>query len=466
MLNSIAGFLERSAKNSPRKTAVIYKGKIFSYKEFDEKCNKIANALIAKGLKKGDKVVVSTKNKLLESLLCFGILKAGAVEIALDPTDTTKNVESTMRLTDARFTISDKDNLDFLYEDNSANPPKIEFNQNDIAFIQPTSGSTGAPKNVVLTHGNFIVPISENKYVAERSNDTLFLQMPLCYAYSKSVLLEYVSAGATIHLSDKIILPQEAFKFIKTNKITALEGPPSFYEALLRFSGFAKEELVDLKYISIGGGGASPRLVEALRKAQKQPVISNRYGLSETASVVTRIEFKPGEPLEKIGSCGTVAPYAKIRIVDGEILVKGQNVMQGYYGQKNDSDASLKDGWLFTGDIGEMDSDGYLFITSRKSQIIKSQGYRISPVAVEEVLMKIAGIESAACIGIPNEIFGEIVKALIVRNDEALKEVEIASHCNKHLPGFMVPRVVQFIEKMPYTGNGKIDRKSLRNNYR
>lgn len=466
MLNSIAGFLEKSAKNSPKKIAVIYKGESFSYKEFDEKCNKIANALIAKGLKKGDKVIVSTKNKLLESLLCFGILKAGAVEIAIDPADITKNADSLMRLTNARFSITDKDNLDFLYENHSANPPEVELSRNDMAFIQPTSGSTGAQKNVALTHGNFIAPISENKYVAERSNDTLFLQMPLCYAYSKSVLLEYIAAGATIHLSDKIILPQEAFNFIKTNKITALEGPPSFYEALLRFSNLAKEQLADLKYISIGGGGASPRLVEALGKAQKQAVISNRYGLSETASIVTRIEFRPGEPLKKMGSCGTVAPYAEIKIVDGEILVKGPHVMQGYYGRENDSDASLKDGWLFTGDIGEMDSDGYLFITSRKSQIIKSQGYRISPVAVEEVLMKIAGIESAACVGAPNEIFGEIVKAFIVKNNEALTEIEIASHCNKHLPGFMVPRVIQFIEKMPYTGNGKIDRKSLRNNYR
>lgn len=481
MVTSVQAFLERNSKKFPDKIAVIYKNEKLSYKELDTASTQCANALIALGATIGDRVVISTSNKLLEVVFCFGILKAGATEVSIDYSDTTKNCRTITKCVGARFLVVDTPEVGgerFIacdrnfFVDQSKILPLLEREQKSIAFIQYTSGSTGEPKGIVLSHANFIAPLSENEYIKNRKDDVLLLQMPLAYAYGKSILLEYIAAGATIFLEDKIILPQTAFNFIKENSITSLEGPPSFYEMLLKFSNIKKERLDRVRYISIGGGAATIRLVSELRAAQPQAIISNRYGMTETASVVSRIEFNPGMVLDKLGSCGTRAPYIELKIVDeelkevhggveGELLVRGKNVMMGIVDEGSKIMPEFDHGWFRTGDIGKIDEDGYLYINSRKSQIIKSQGYRISPAVIEDVLMKIPAIKNAAVVGVPDEVYGEIVQAFIVKGHDDLTESDILTFCNRHMPSFMIPRVVRFIDNMPLTFSGKVDRGRL-----
>ncbi|MDP2630430.1 MAG: AMP-binding protein [Candidatus Uhrbacteria bacterium] len=480
-MNAIHDYLEVNARRIPEKTAIIYKDEKLSYKELNDQCNQCAHALAVLGVVKGDRVVISTKNKLLEVIFCFGILKVGAVEVAIDAYDFVIAEDAIAQKTNARLIVTDKPiggrinvitpsrELFFAFD---KIPLSVPITPDDIAFIQHTSGSTGLPMGIALSHRNFLIPLELNEYIVRRGQDILFFQMPLAYAYGKSILLEYIAAGATIHLVDKIILPQESFNFFKLNSISATEGPPSFYEMLLRFSNFKKEPLENLTYISIGGGAATERLVKELRNAQPQATISNRYGMTETASVVTRVEFGQNSNPSKFGTCGIEAPYVKVKIVDdsgvevsrggsGELIVSGENISLGYITEGMGLKQITQDGWLNTGDIGRMDEDGYFYILSRKSQIIKSQGYRISPALIEEVLLRISGVESVVVVGVAHEIYGEIVKAFIVKNKGPLTESEVISFCSTRLSSFMLPRAIQFIDEMPLTFSGKIDKKRL-----
>ena len=480
MYRSIQDFVTESVTRHPFKTACIYHDEKLTYQEFDEVTNQCANALIERGIKKGDRIVVCTKHRLLEAIFCFGILKAGGVEVALDYMNIALPPEVVFQKANAQLLVGDevsedcknavKCDQDF-FSNMSRTAPDSISRPDDIAFIQYTSGSTGASKAILLSHENFIIPLTENEYIFRRVEDVVLLQMPLSYAYGKSLLLEYITAGATLYFQDKIILPQEVLRCIQKNNITSLEGPPSFYEMLLRFSSLKTERLQSIRYISIGGGAASNRLISALRDAQPQAILSNRYGLAETASVVTRVEFLPGDGINKFGSCGVAAGYVKIQIVDearqpvspgeiGELLVKGANVMRGYMDECSSKLYEI-DEWFSTGDLARQDEDGYYFIHSRKTEMIKSQGYRISPALIEEILMTIEGIQSVAVVGVPHEIYGEIVKAFVVRKDERLVESAIVSFCAKRLPGFMIQRALEFIDKMPLTFSGKNDKIKL-----
>lgn len=342
------------------------------------------------------------------------------------------------------------------------------------ALLLYTGGTTGTPKGVELTHAAAAQGVAQLNSLApaRMEAERLLCVAPLSHVYSISVgMLNMISSRGTL-----VILPRYSSEAVLdalvAEKISILAGGPTMFFGLLGHDSFPTGGFPHLKY-SFSGSAALPE--ETLRRweeATGAPVLEG-YGQTETGGGVV---FNPLHGVRKAGSVGVAMADVELEIVDtatgttvlpsgetGEIRVRGPQIMSGYRGRPAETAAVLRDGWLYTTDIGHLDADGYLYISDRKKDIVIVSGFNVYPRAVEEVLYRHAGVSEAAVIGVPDAYQGESLKAFVVaRPGSGLDAQALEGHCRAHLAPYKIPRRIVFVDALPRTSVGKIDKKQLR----
>ncbi|TFF89747.1 MAG: long-chain fatty acid--CoA ligase, partial [Promethearchaeota archaeon] len=372
-----------------------------------------------------------------------------------------------------------------LIEDVKPDPPKFSTNaKEDVACLQYTGGTTGLPKGAMLTHYNLVSnSVAVNAWgVGEvrEGKETILTNLPLFHIYGQTVCMNlHILIASTIALNPDPRDQKSLFEIIKSTNATMFPGVPTMYMRLLErddLEDYAK----DLKSIRVCNTGAAPMPPEVMKEFEERTgaIILEGFGMTESSPVTHTNPFK-GE--RKIGSVGMPIPDTEVKIVKiddytqtvplgeaGEIMIKGPQVMKGYWNKPEETDNQIKDRWLLTGDIAKMDEDGYFFIVDRKKDMINVSGFKVYPRELEDVLFENEAIENAAVIGIPNpELPGsEKVKAYIVLKD-GYKETdemkaEIKDFCRQVLAPYKVPKFIEFRKELPETLVGKVLRKDLK----
>lgn len=344
---------------------------------------------------------------------------------------------------------------------------------NDLALLQYTGGTTGNPKGVMLTHYNLVANVQMCRswlYKTKEGKEVVLGVLPFFHVYGMTTVMNM----AVMQGSKMILLPnfdaKEVLKTIQKQKPTLFPGAPTIYVGLLNHPDINKYDLSSIQACISGSAPLPVEVQEQFEKITNGSLVEG-YGLTES-SPVTHANFIWGNRVN--GSIGVPWPDTDSKIFRmgsgeeavigevGEIAVKGPQIMKGYWNNQEETDNVLEDGWLYTGDLGYMDDEGYFYIVDRKKDVIIAGGYNIYPREVEEVLYEHEGIQEAVVAGIPDPYRGETVKAYVVLKDGyALTEKELNAYCRKHLAVFKVPRSYDFREELPKTAVGKILRRQL-----
>lgn len=513
MLN-LSVLLEDSARRYPQKTAFIFGEVQLSFAQVNGAANQVANGLRAKGIQPGDKVALSSFNLPYFPIIYFGILKAGAVVVPLSVL--LKKDEIVYHLSDseakAYFCFVGTPDLPigqmghqafgevpgcdhfFLIMPQSTDAPAIPgvatlgslmagqspagqahaTGAEDTAIIIYTSGTTGRPKGAELTHSNLLQnAILSADLVGIQYADTLLIVLPLFHIFAMTVLMNAgLYRGAT-----SVLLPrfdaEAVFGLMAKNKVTVFAGVPTMYWGLLNY----KEEKFDYQSIAaqlriaVSGGASLPVQVLKDFEARFNVPIIEGYGMSEGSPVVT---FNHPDRPRKPGSIGTPVWGVEVKLVDdkgqtvavgekGQLLYRGHNVMKGYYRKPEATAESLQDGWLHSGDVAIQDEDGYFYIVDRTKDMIIRGGFNVYPREVEEVMIQHPAISLVAVIGIPNDEYGEEIKACVVLKDGAsASPEEIIQWTSERIAAYKYPRVVELLDALPMSATGKILKKDLR----
>lgn len=351
----------------------------------------------------------------------------------------------------------------------------VDDPENAVIALQYTGGTTGTPKGAMLTHGNFNANIEQIRVALDailHKHHNFLAVMPFFHVYGLSTcLLLPVALGATSHVVPRFN-PIEALKSIQKNKISIFPGAPSVYIAMIQHKDVEK---YDLSSLEIAISGSAPMPVEYINIFAEKTgsELIEGYGLTEAAPI-THINPLQGE--HKQGSIGLPLPGTLCRIVDmelgnlslppgqaGELVIKGPQVMQGYWNRPDETANTLRNGWLYTGDIATMDEQGYVRIVDRKKDLVLVGGYNVYPREIDEVLYSHPKIQDAVSVGVPHKTRGEILKVYIVlKAGEEMSKNEVISFCRSKLANYKVPKQVEFREALPKSMVGKILRRSIR----
>ncbi|MFX1310784.1 MAG: long-chain fatty acid--CoA ligase [Promethearchaeota archaeon] len=518
-------FLDNSAKEFGSRTAIWFMENKISYKKLKDAADRLATALINLGLKKGDVVAIMIPNFPQFIISYYGILKAGGIVTACSVLHTEHELSYQLNDSGAEIIIAwdnqvEKINkirdrtrlrhiiitnaLDYgpmakknppeisgtlqfvnLIDNTKPNPPKFETNANeDIVCLQYTGGTTGLPKGAMLTHSNIVSNcVAVSTWAGEgfrMGKETLLTNLPLFHIYGQTVCMNlHIYNGSTIALNPDPRDQKSLFEIIKRTHPTMFPGVPTMYMRLLErddLEDYAK----DLRSIRICNTGAAPMPPEVQKEFEERTggKILEGYGMTETSPVTHSNPFFGNR---KIGSVGMPIPDTEVRIVDiddytkiepigqeGEIIIKGPQVMKGYWNKPEATKDQLKDGWLLTGDIGKMDEEGYFYIVDRKKDMINVSGFKVYPREVEDVLFEHEAIENVAIIGVPDPNLpgSEKVKAYIVLKDDYNEteeiKTEIIEFCRKNVSPYKVPKFIEFRKELPETLVGKVLRKDLK----
>ena len=485
--------LEKTASEVPEQTAVVLGSRRVSYRELDETSNRIANTLISLGVKKGDHVAILMSRTPEWVINCFGALKAGAASVLLDSGAKAPELEPQLRESDSKVLITEErfspvlssvlpnvpllkqvlkvgtDPYNEMIANSSSASPSVDIEDDDKAIIFYTLGVLGKNKGVVHTHASFtsILPIVVAKFELERDDVVLGL-LPFNYLLGFGVVvLMPLWKGATIailpHFSSKNIL-----ETIEREKATILIGVPVSFNAMAMIDeGTMKSyDLSSLRAVLTAGAKSSALFMDMLEK-KFGLTVCEIYGLTELI-IVTLGAIRD----RKLGTAGT--PLAELKVLDkngkevprgsiGEAVARAPWMMKEYYNSPELTAQVLKDGWFHTGDLVKLDDDGYLeFIEKASSIIVPSGGVKILPAAVEEVLLRHPAVAEAACVGVLDDYRGQIPTAfMVLKQGQSTTPDEIRDFCRQSLSEYKVPKQIRFVDSLPRTESGQIDREQL-----
>jgi long-chain acyl-CoA synthetase len=519
--------LARTAREFPDKTALIFVDSKVSYRQLNDMANRFANALIDMGVRPGDKVAMLMPNMPQLVAATYGAWRAGAVVVMNNPLYTDVELEYQFNNSESTFLVAIdlicprmialrpktkiknlvaahiRDHLKFpkkqllpivakdkhrnipptpkvhewmdLLKKYPASDPKVPIDFNGLACLQYTGGTTGVSKGVMLSHANLSKNVQQ--IVAwfpgfNKGEITHLGVLPIFHSFGLTCCMNIcVWMGWTDVLIPRPE-PQAILEAIHKYRINFFPAVPTMYVGVLNHPEASKYNLTSIKGCF---SGAAPLPVEVIRdfEAKTGSQICEGYGLSETSPVVTT---NPYGGKTKVGSIGLPVSDTDIKIVDlvdgtkempvgepGEILLKGPQVTSGYYKMPEETGAAIRDGWLYTGDIGTMDPQGYFYIVDRKKDMVIAGGYNIYPREIDEVLFEHPKILEACAVGIPDPYRGETIKAFVVlKPGQTLTQEEVIKYCGEKLAKYKVPKMVEFVGSLPKSGVGKVLRKELR----
>ena len=342
----------------------------------------------------------------------------------------------------------------------------------ELAAIYYTSGSTGAAKGVMLSHRNLVSnTLATVEYLRLTEEDSIMVILPFYYIYGNSLMLTHVACGGRLVIDNRFLYPEVILDTMEAEAVTGFSGVPSNFIILLGNSTFKQRKLESLRYFTQAGGAMAPDIIRRLIEAFPGKETYIMYGQTEAAP---RASWLPPERLrEKLGSIGIAVPGVTLEVVDeqgqalppgrtGEIAVSGPNVMLGYWNQPEETAQVIRNGKLMTGDLACYDEDGYFFIVGRKKEIIKTGGNRVAAKEIEECLLRDARILEVAVFGVPDDLLGEAIKAVVVlKNGHTATSRQVQEHCKSHLAPHKAPKYVAFLNAMPKLQSGKIDKQLL-----
>lgn len=506
-------FLGDSAKRFPDKVALVAGAERLTYAELDRRSDRLAAALARAGIARHDRVIVFMDNCWEAVVAIFAVLKAGAVFSPINPS--TKADKLAYVLNNCRAAgIVTQSRLIGVAAEAAAKAPSVRVNvvagspevpaipggvsfeqalaadgalpfagiEIDLAMLVYTSGSTGFPKGVMMTHQNVVAAATSiTTYLENTAEDIILNVLPISFDYGLYQVLMAVKVGATLVLEKSFAFPQKILDKARSERVTGLPLVPTMAAILLQMRDLAPGALPGLRYITNTAAALPPAHILRLQELFPTTRLYSMYGLTECK----RCTWLPPRHLrERIGSVGIAIPGTEAYVVDeagervgadviGELVIRGPHVMKGYWENPEATDRALRPGpfpWekvLYTGDLFRTDEGGFLYFVGRKDDIIKTRGEKVSPKEIENVLYAIPGVREAAVIGVPDPILGMALKAvLVIEPESGLTEADIIRHCARNLEDYMVPKSVEFRTELPKTESGKISRRQVAENNR
>lgn len=502
-----------TALQQPDKVAYHFMGKDTTYSEFDASVAQLASALQGLGVEKGDHVAFLLGNSPHFLLSLYATMGIGATAVPINPIYTPDEISYIIQNSDAKIVIaidqllpliegaasaftsvahyivceteqdtakkvaalpdqlSDRVHLfNALMTGGARDITPVDVKEDDTAIILYTSGTTGSPKGAMLTHKNLYSNAKDvAEYLGFQAGDRVVATLPVFHVFALTVVVNApLVKGAEILLVPRFS-PADVFKVIQEKKATVFAGVPTMYNFLYQYPEGKKEDLESVR-LAISGGSSLPVALLHNFEEKFDVRVSEGYGLSEASPVTC---FNPIDRERIPGSIGTNIVNVENKVVNelgeevpdgevGELIVRGPNVMKGYYKMPEETKIALRDGWLYTGDLARRDESGYFYIVDRKKDLIIVGGYNVYPREVEEVLFEHKDVVEAAVIGVPDVDFGETVHAFVVLKKGAKEDVEqLKSYCAKKLVKYKVPKYIEFLEELPKNTTGKILRRSL-----
>mgnify|MGYP003664705509 FL=1 len=513
--------ISHQSMRTPDAMALYFKDRQFSYRELQQQIDAVSCGLLCAGLNRGERVATYLP-KVPENVFgLFGAAHAGGVFVPVNPLLKANQVAYILRDCNVRILITSAQRLEqlaavleecpdlravviiddkprppaaaathydrlgwdsFLSSQRSQSPhPHID---SDMVSILYTSGSTGNPKGVVLSHKNMVTGArSVATYLNNHPDDRLLAALPFSFDYGLSQLTTAFSVGASVALMD-YLLPRDIIRSIQRYNITGLAAVPPLWNQLAQLE-WPEETARSLRYITNSGGAMPGATTNRLRAALPDTKVFLMYGLTEAF----RSTFLPPEQIDqRPDSIGKAIPNAEVLVVrpdgtpcnagePGELVHRGSLVAMGYWNDPQKTAERFKpspgqptgiplpETAVWSGDQVRRDEEGYLYFISRLDEMIKTSGYRVSPSEVEEVVYNLQGISQAAALGLPHPMLGQAI-LLVITTHGTVTAAEVLQHCKKELPNFMVPQQIVILEQMPHNQNGKIDRKHLATEYR
>ncbi len=509
---NIAAFLAKSAQLYPERPAIVYGDQEVTYAEFYRRALSLGGELLGRGLRRGDRVAFALHNSpaVLETI--FGCLAAGLVAVPMNARLHAKEMGYIVQASGARVLIhgaafteqidshlaefgplgwrfevegnSDVESYSALTSSNRPLQAPVEITSTDASWLFYTSGTTGRPKGATWTHrtGRVVAMNYLADVYAIDGSEVVLHAAPLSHG-SGIVALPTIARGATNVILDALSFsPELLFETIKRYEVShiAFLAPTQIVAILDRFDP-KRHDLSTLRAVCYGG---APIYLEHLKAAIRTfgPIFAQIYGQGEAPITVTgltrEMHLKFAETDDpRLGSAGIARTDVEVRVVDqdgnplpagqpGEVCVRGDVVMRGYWANPEATAAALKDGWLYTGDVGEFDEHGYLFLLDRTKDMIVSGGNNVYPREVEEVLIAHPDVDNVVVLGIPDEYWGEAVHAVVVPTAGAkVGGDELIAYCAESLAGYKKPKAVEFVESLPVSAYGKVLRREVRDRY-
>ena len=521
---SLADFLSKTSETHPNNVALYYSGGKTTYKELCSFANRFGRAVQDRGVEKGDRVAIYLPNLPQFVVAYYGTLMVGGTVVAISPMYKENELFQILADSAAKVLVSwdkllpyarnvrhktkveavitcnfndfpgsssnamrdqtgqDEVDMNTLLEDLSSSPKRVEIQpKQDLALLQYTGGTTGSPKGAMLTHYNLVAnAIQFSTWLRLNLGTEVHLAaLPLFHIYGMTVAMNVpISTSSSLVLIPDARDTDAVLRAIDEYKPTIFCGVPAMYKILLNHPGIAKH---GLRSIRVCVSGASPLPIQVQKRFEELSGgrLVEGYGLTE-ASPVTHVNPIDNPEKNRSGSIGIPISDTAARIVDvetgdnalpsgtiGELVISGPQVMLGYWNNLEETKMALRGGWLYTGDIASMDSDGYFRIVDRKKDMINASGLKVWPREVEDVLYDHPAIKEVAVVASPDPISGEVVKAFVTLNDEYRGKVqasEIIDFCKSRIADYKAPRIVDFRDALPTSSVGKILRRQLREN--
>jgi long-chain acyl-CoA synthetase len=515
----VHSFLEDSADRSPDTKALFALGTWHAYGELNARANRLAHLLLGRGLKKGDRVALFIENSAEYVVSYYAVLKAGGTTVALNTENTAEDIAYIIRDCGVRFLIAGQrlaartwasapgsllpspaapdagpeavfvwngpmdaapilmgrqaiglaEALDGYPGDN----PGVRSIDLDVASIVYTSGSTGKPRGAVLTHLNIVSNTrSIVDYLELTRDDRILVVLPFHYIYGKSLLNTHFFVGGSVVVDNRFLYPNVILKTMREEEVTGFAGVPSTYSILLSRSTLKDLEFPRLRYVTQAGGAMAPSVQKEVAAAFAPARLFVMYGATEASARLSYLD--PNDLPRKWGSIGKAIANVDLFVADergaplpagqeGEIVARGSNIMSGYWNHPEETEKVLKNGLYFTGDIGTMDDEDFLYVVGRSKDMIKIGGNRVSAKEIEEALYEHPAILDAAVIGIADDILGEAPKAFIVVRPGISEELlgELPAFLQKHLAVYKIPKLFEIRESLPKNESGKILKRKL-----
>ena len=497
--------LSHGAGRYPENVAVVFRDVSLTYRELEALTNRFARALTRLGVGKGARVCLLTTNCPEYVVAFYAIARVGAVASPMNPSYREREIEYQLNDTEAVAVVVHADLVplvetvrartrhlrhvivigpdasptarsfaELIADESPAPPPRVEIHEDELVALPYSSGTTGLPKGVMISHKNLVT--NNIQFVAcmrMRDSDRLMLFLPFYHIYGTMLMGAAVHTGATCVLMERFE-PVECLELVQRHRVTLFFVVPPVILMLSNWPELAKYDLSSLRLTMVGAAPVAPELSRRFRQLTGVPVLQG-YGMTE-ASPLTHLNPVHDERLNVLDSAGLVAHDTEHRVVDietgervlgpgeiGEICIRGPQIMRGYWKAPEATAAALREGWYYSGDIGCVDERGYLYIRDRKKEMIKFKGFGIAPAEIEALLLEHPAVADAAVIGKPHPEAGEIPKAFVVRKPgQALTAADVVAFVKGRLANYKIPGEVEFVDAIPKTPSGKILRRVLK----
>jgi len=509
----VGSILRRSAFNNANKPALVFENQRMNYGELNQRVNCFANSLLQMGLLKGDRVAALLHNCPEFFEVYFACAKSGAIFVPINNLFRQKELMQVFQYIEPRFLIYDDEfsgtvqatipelkflkfpitlrgqsadcaNYDKLIDAGEDKEPNVGITDDDIVNIFLTSGTTGRPKGAMRTHRHDVINMMSSALeLGIRQDDRALFLFPFYHVTFADNLRHILMANTIVIKREGKFDAEEVLDILAAERITTCQFVPTMINAMLQTENIVKYDLSRLRLIIYA---ASPMPVELLKKAMNRFTCQfvQMYGQTETGpcTTVLRPEDHVLEGSEaqmrRLASAGRAVLDYEIRIIDGmgndvaagevgEIIVRSEAMTVGYWNLPGKTAKTIKEEWLYTGDFGRFDEDGYVFIVDRKDDMIISGGKNIYPREIEEVIYTHEAVLEAAVIGLPDDYWGESVKAFVVlKEGMCATEDEIIDLCKKTIASYKKPRSVEFVQQLPKSPTGKILKRAIKAQYR